>query len=229
MSEILISVLTPTIRPEGLAIVKNGLEAQTFPHDAFEWIVEVGLPSQGHHLNRDYNRMLRRAQGELIVSLQDYIAAPALYLDNFWDAYQRFPKTMFTAPVGKVDNWEQKEARWDWRAYEDAKPKWDCWEIDSGAAPMQMFKDVGGFDEALDQWWSFDNVSVAMRAELLGWRVKNIHDNPSLALDHDKKEKHPFRDRFRPALVQMRMDSYKENPILEFLKAEIYYPGSPLH
>lgn len=213
-----ISVLTPTIRPDGLKIVKEGLESQTFPNDSFEWLVEIGLPSQGHHLNRDYNRMLRRAQGELIVSLQDWIRITPQYLQRFWDAYQSHPnRTMFTAPVGKVDEWEQKEARWDWRAYADAQPIWDCWEIDSGAAPRAMFYEVGGFDEALDQWWSFDNVSVAKRASILGWSVLNVIGNPAVALDHDKREKHPFRDRFRPSLVKMRVDSYDERPSLDFL------------
>lgn len=209
-----ISVLSPSIRPAGLEITRQGLLAQTFRD--FEWITDINWTGD-HDLNRSYNRMLRRAQGELVVSLQDWIRITPDYLQKFWDAYEEFPGTMFTAPVGKVDDWEQKEARWDWRAFEHAKPKWDCWEIDSGAAPMQMFKDVGGFDEALDQWWSFDNVSVAKRADLLGWKVMNVFSNPSVALDHDAKEKHPFRDRFRPALVKMRMEEYENKPKLDFL------------
>lgn len=209
-----ISVLTPTIRPEGLEITRRSLLVQTFRD--FEWLVDINCTGE-HDLNASYNRLLRRAQGELIVSLQDWIKVTPEYLQKFWDAYQVQPNTIFTAPVGKVDDWGQAEARWDWRAYEDAKPKWDCWEIDSGAAPRKMFYDVGGFDEALDQWWSFDNVSVAKRAHILGWKVANVFGNPAVALDHDKREKHPFRDRFRPALVQMRMDSYEEEPVLDFL------------
>lgn len=210
-----ISVLTPTIRPAGLEITRAGLIKQYFRD--FEWLVDINCSGE-HDLNAAYNRMLRRATGELIVSLQDWITVSPDYLQRFWDAYQAHPKTMFTAPVGKVDDLvTHTNARWDWRAYEDAKPQWDCWEIDSGAAPLKMFYEVGGFDEYLDQWWSFDNVSVAKRASIFGWGVMNVFNNPSLALDHDKREAHPFRDRFRPALVKMRMESYETSPKLSFL------------
>jgi hypothetical protein len=66
-----ISVLTPSIRPQGLAITQQCLTEQTFTD--FEWLTEIGLPNRGHDLNSAYNRMLKRANGELVVSLQDYI------------------------------------------------------------------------------------------------------------------------------------------------------------
>lgn len=216
MEKVKISVCTPSIRPKGLVSVQQSLEAQTF--DSFEWLVEIGIPGRAHDLNAAYNRMLRRAKGDLIVSLQDYTQAPPEYLSNFWEAAQNAPRTLFTAPVGKVDDLNDfVAARWDWRAYEDAKPKWDCWEIDSACAPRSMFFEVGGFDEVLDEWWSFDNVSVAKRADMLGYTFGNLFTNPIIVLDHDKKEPHPFRDRFRPLKVQMRMDSYAENPKLDYL------------
>src|ERR1035437_8527622 len=82
-----ISVITPSIRCEGLKIVQQSLEKQTFQD--FEWLTEIGIPGRGHDLNAAYNRMLRRAKGELIVSLQDFIKAPPQYLQKFWDAYQK--------------------------------------------------------------------------------------------------------------------------------------------
>lgn len=210
MSNIKISVLSPSIRPRGLEVNRLSLLAQTFPKDEFEWLVDLNWTGE-HDLNAAYNRLLRRSKGELIVSMQDYLKVRPDYLQRFWDAYQNDKDTFFTAPVGKVKDMNYDlPAVWDWRAYEDAKPDYKCWEIDSGAAPRKALFKVGGFDEALDQWWSFDNVSVAKRADMLGYKFANLFDNPALALDHDAVEQHPFRDKQRPALIQMRLDSYTD-------------------
>jgi hypothetical protein len=189
-----ISVITVSIRPKGLDIIQKCLAMQTFPAKDFEWIQEISIPEHGHDLNKAYNRALRRAKGELIVSLQDYIKVTPEYLEKFWKAYQENPRTFFTAPVGKTDQEDYSgKPRWDWRAYSDAKPLWQNWEIDSGAAPLAALKEVGGFDEELDGYWSSDNVSVAWRAKLAGYSFMNVFDNPGVAYDHDAFIEHPFR------------------------------------
>lgn len=191
-----ISVLTPSIRPLGLEIVRTGLLKQTVTD--FEWLTEIGLGT--HDLNAAYNRMLKRAQGELVVSLQDYILIRPDFLQKWWAAYQAHPNAFMTAPVGKVDNLDYSgNAIWDWRAYrndetENIRPcEWNCWEIDNGAAPLKALKEIGGFDEALDGHWSADNVNVGKRAKLAGYEFKCLFDNPTLAYDHDAFMPHPFR------------------------------------
>ena len=209
-----ITILTPTIRPQALPLTAKCLEEQTFKD--FEWLTDINDTGE-HDLNRAYNRLLKRSKGELIVFLQDYIKIRPDYLQRFWDAYQGSPRTFFTAPVGKVDDLNNhQEARWDWRAYEDAKPDYKCWEIDSGCAPRAALFEVGGFDEELDKWWSFDNVSVAKRADMLGYKFANLFTNPALAFDHDKFAPHPFRDKQRKKLIEMRLDSYAD-PHLTYL------------
>jgi GT2 family glycosyltransferase len=209
-----ISVVSPTIRPEGLRSNQESLKKQTFKD--FEWLVEVGI---GHHdLNASYNRMLRRARGELIVSMQDWIKAPPDYLQKFWDAYENNPDTFFTAPVGKVDDLDKPEdIRWDWRAYEDAKPDWRMWEIDSGAAPLKALKEIGGFDEELDLFWSSDNVNVGCRAELAGYKIANLFSNPVIVYDHDKFTHHPFRENFNPDFNNKRMDEFRQGLKIDYL------------
>lgn len=209
-----ITVGTPSIRPEGLKIVQKSLEKQTFTD--FEWGVELGIVGQGHHLNRDYNKILRRAKGELFVSLQDYLLVPPDYLQKWWDAYQENPDTFMTAPVGKVDNINYSgNAVWDWRAYRNDETvnirpcEWDTWEIDSGAAPLYALKLIGGFDEALDGVWSSDNVNVGCRAQLAGYKFKCLFDNPALAYNHDKFISHPFRETFSGTLNTKRMAMFR--------------------
>ncbi len=218
-----ISVLTPSIRPEGLKVVQESLAKQSFKD--FEWLVEVGVPGQGHDLNAAYNRMLKRAKGELIVSVQDYINMPADYLQKFWDAYQKHPKTFFTAPVGKVDNLDFKGSiKWDWRSRTEGNvpmdivdSRWDCWEIDSGCAPLSALKEIGGFDEELDLHWSCDNVNVGCRADLAGYTFKNLVHNPVIAYDHDAHIPHPFRANFKPIFNNMRMDEFRQGLKINYL------------
>jgi len=201
----LISVVTPSIRPEGLKIVQECLAQQSFQD--FEWLVELGIPGKGHDLNAAYNRLLRRAKGELIVSYQDYIQIDPEGLRRFWDAYVAAPK-FYTAPVGKVENWGD-EAKWDWRIYPEAHMDWLRWEIDWACAPLAALKEIGGFDEELDKFWSFDNVNVGLRASIAGYQFAHLPDNPAIALDHDKKEPHPFREKYNTEFHNERLDAFR--------------------
>lgn len=211
-----ISVLTPSIRPEGLAITQKCLEKQTFQD--FEWIQAVSLRNRGHDLNWTYNDMLKRAKGTLIVSLQDYISVPPDYLEKFWNEHEKHPRGFITAPVGKVENLDFKPpAKWDWRAYEDAKPKWDCWEIDSGCAPKSALFEIGGFDEELDLFWSCDNVNVGYRAMLAGYEFYNLFSNPAIAYDHDAFIEHPFRKQFKPSFNKRRMEDFEKGLKINYL------------
>lgn len=186
----LISVLTPSIRPVGLDATMKTLEAQTLQD--FEWLVELGMPWRGSDLNAAYNRMLRRARGEIVVSLQDYIEIPPDALAIIADLHQLLPKTLFTYPVVIVqaDGTERK----DWRS-ENGRVllPGHMWEIDFASAPLAALQEVGGFDETYDAGWSWDNVSVGMRAVMAGYQVALCPDFGGRAVDHDELMEHPFR------------------------------------
>lgn len=201
-----ISVVTPSIRPEGLKVVQECLEQQTLKD--FEWLTEIGLPKKdGHDLNAAFNRMLRRAKGDLVVFWQDYVKAGPDCLQKFWDAYEKDKKIFFTAPVGKTSDW--KEVKWDWRKHFTEVASWTYWEIDLGAAPLSALKEIGGFDEELDKHWSFDNVNVAMRADLAGYKFANLTDNQAVAWDHDAFLEHPFRKKYNPDFHNQRLDDIR--------------------
>lgn len=211
----LISVLTPTIRPEGLKVLQEGLKNQTFQD--FEWLVEVSIPERGHDLNAAYNRMLKRAKGSLVVSLQDYIQIPPDYLEKWWQAYSDHPDTFFTAPVGKVKAWGDAPV-WDWRK-SATECHWTGWEIDSGAAPLKALVQIGGFDEMLDGKWSSDNVNVGCRADLAGYKFRVV-DNPSVAFDHDAHMPHPFRAGYDTSFNNQRLEEFRHGRTLKPLKVQ---------
>ena len=210
-----VSVLCPTIRPKGLEIVRKSLMEQTFRE--FEFLVDINITGK-HDLNQSYNRLIKRAKGELIVSLQDYVKIAPDALQKLWEAYKNEPDTFFTCPVGKVNNEEyQGEPKWDWRVNENAQMDWRMWEIDFGACPKDALYKIGGFDEEIDGYWSMDNVNVGCRAELAGYKFKCLRDIRGVAFDHDAFSEHPFRKNFKPLHCNMRMDEFRMGLKINYL------------
>lgn len=196
----MISILTPSIRPKGLAIVQKCLAEQTCQD--FEWLVEMGIPTRGCDLSRAFNRMIRRAKGEWIAILQDYTKIKPDGLERFLEIAD--PKKLYTGAVGKTLDW--KNVKWDWRKSGKFREiEYRHWEIDWGFAPLQAFKDVGGFEEEYDQFWSIENVEVAFRMSKLGYKFYVMPDNKAIHYDHDKVFKHPFREKYNPMFHSARI------------------------
>lgn len=185
----MISVLTPSIRPEYLNITQKCLEDQTF--QAFEWLVEIGRRNQGFTLPSDMNKMLRRAKGERIVILQDCIRVGG----NALERINNLSNDMWTFPVGQTDDFESENTEWDWRkTYTDGElPGAHYWETDFGCAPKKAFFDIGGYDEDFNNGWSWDNVEVARRMYRAGYKGFCESSIVGIALRHDKIIDHPFR------------------------------------
>lgn len=201
--------------------MRDTLKAQTFKD--FEWLVDINVTGE-HDLNAAFNKLIKRAKGELIVFLEDYTRILPDGLERFWKAYQDHPNTLFTAPLGKVDEWNGP-VRWDWRAMKQNKDqtdytecRWQTCELDWGAIPKAILYDIGGFDEELDKHWSCDNVNVGCRANLKGYHFKCVFTNPAVAIDHDKKMAHPFRDRFKPEFNNSRMNDFESGFEIDYLK-----------
>lgn len=189
----MISIITPSIRCKGLSIVQKCLSRQTYQN--FEWLVEIGIPTRGCDLSRAFNRMLRRARGEWIAILQDYTRIEPDGLEKFLKIAD--PKKLYTGALGKTLDW--KNVKWDWREFgEFREVDYRRWEIDWGFASLQAFRDVGGFEEEYDQFWSSENVEIAYRMSKLGYRFYVMPNNKAIQYDHDKVFKHPFRHKFNP-------------------------------
>lgn len=186
--DVKISVVTCSIRPKALEPTRNALLKQTFT--SFEWLTDINWTGEVD-LNQSLNRLIRRAKGELIVFVQDYVELPPDALQRFWEAYQSKP-AFYTVPVSKYDD---ENETWDWRAKRTGAIDWRDWEIDCGAAPQAALVDVGGFDEELDRYWGYDNPNVGLRAHMKGYEFYCLPEIKCRAYDHNKHETHPFRNR----------------------------------
>lgn len=212
MDRILVSVCTPSIRPEGLSELQKCLSKQTYQD--FEWLVEIGIPERGHDLNKAYNRMIKRAKGEVFLSIQDYTRIPDDLIEKVVEKYKENKRTFYTIPLGKTDDWES--IRWDWRRTRESC-NYTEWEIDCGFCSIDALREIGGFDEQLDEFWSGDNLNVGVRANLLGYEFDILKTTEAVALDHDKLEKHPFRDNFNPNFQNRRLTLIQNGEKVNYL------------
>jgi hypothetical protein len=59
------------------------------------------------------------------------------------------------------------------------------WEENVGLAPLDILRELGGYDEEYDNGWAWNNCNVAERAEMLGCNfILDESNNPQL-LEHD--------------------------------------------
>lgn len=126
-----ISVVTPSVRPEMLAIVEKCLDRQTFTN--FEWLVigpralfepESCFPKKNadawefieepskragdfYRLSGAFNAGFQTAKGELIVTIVDGIWFPPDTLERLWNHYQANPKGLVTTVGHQYDQLDQ--------------------------------------------------------------------------------------------------------------------------
>lgn len=188
----MISVITPSIRPEFLNITQECLEKQTFQN--FEWIVDIGLRNRGYTLPSSWNSLLRRCTYDRIFILQDCIDIPEDSLEKI--VTLDIDHKMYTFPVGQVMEFGQTP-EWDWRIEEKyiGKLTANLWETDLALAHKSGFYQVGGYDEEFNQGWSWENVEIAWRLESTGYSFFLSHMVKGISLKHDKLRENPFRNK----------------------------------
>jgi hypothetical protein len=199
-----ISVITPTIRPKGLSLVKKALSRQSMTD--FEWLigspfnalkygqwVEDDFKGGKWTLNRIYNRLISRANGELLVSWQDYTFADPDALEKFWFHYQNEPKTLVSGIGGKytdpnflVSVWEDPRKNDKHGSYYPCY--WTDIEWNFCSCPKQAIYDIGGFDEGADfEYLGMDGYGVNERLnDLGGYDFKLDQTNQSYSLVHSR-------------------------------------------
>jgi len=191
MEENLISVISPSIRPEGLKLVEKALKRQT--HTNYEWLVDTSAEkNEGDYwgVYKAYNRLIKKAKGELIVSWQDYTSAQPEALEKFWFHHTKEPKTI----VGAVGN-KYADDSWTVLTWQDPREMggalmpcpWMSVELNLAAFPKEAFYAVGGFDEYLDKYSSLCGADVLDRLNMLGgYQFKLDQSIKSYSLEHGR-------------------------------------------
>jgi len=202
MEENLISVITPSIRPEGLKLVEKALKRQT--HTDYEWLVDTsGEKNEGDYwgVYKAYNRLIKKAKGKLIVSWQDWTSADPTALEKFWFHHETEPKTIVGAVGNKYTNDTFTAITWkdprelDTGAYITCP--WMSIELNLASFPTEAFYAVGGFDEYLDKYSSLCGIDVLDRLNNLGgYEFKLDQTIKSYSLEHGRlplwEENSPF-------------------------------------
>lgn len=229
-----LSVLTPSNRTlEGLKVVEKALRRQTFSKDSYEWVIGSPQKPEGLTLpfiwvqdpkkeeddywvfNKLMNKMVREAQGELIVSIQDFTSFTPQALNKFWFHFINNPNSAVSGVGGKYSDDTFIEQVWkDPRERDDQGTLYETyfnnWEGNFGSIPKKAILDVGGFDEYLDKYAGMDWYSVNYRAEKLGYTYYMDQTNKSFSLEHGRYDYWEERNAINGPF-QKRTKHYKDN------------------
>lgn len=145
------------------------------------------------NLNASLNEGLRHVDTPYVVFYQDLIDMPQ---HCFAKLMKHVDERTFVTTVTKNDYHTAEE---DPR-FTGLKKARLCrpneWEANVAAAPMGIIKQLGGFDEEYDNGWSWDNVNLAERAQMLGCRFVCDESNRPQLLYHPKERSMPLNAEF---------------------------------
>lgn len=209
-----ISIVTPTIRPKGLALTKAALAIQKFRD--FEWL--IGSPFNPHipearwikdeftgglwTLNRMQTLLCQEAKGELIVFLQDFIWVKPDGLEKFWQRYQetgaaitgigdKYDRVALDGTPGKITKPDirRNTLKDDFFVNDDPTR---CWEINWGCCSKELLEAVGFFvDEADFIGFGGDSYMVGERLnKLLDVPIYTDATNENFGVDHARNHNH---------------------------------------
>lgn len=234
-----ITVITPSVRHDGLDLVQKALNRQTFKK--FEWIIVS--PSKPPHVckfvqdpgksvgdywsvYKAYNRAVEASSSDLIVSWQDFTFADPDALGKFWVHYKNEPKTLVTAVGNKykdetfmAQTWKDPRERDDLGSFYQCYPNDIEWNLCS--VPKEAIYSVGGFDEYMDKYSSLCGLDVLQRLDKLGgYDFKIDQSIKSYSTEHGRlpgwEENSPFKGAYDKRVSDL-IDS-KIYPVLNYLK-----------
>ncbi|HEX9504143.1 MAG TPA: glycosyltransferase [Patescibacteria group bacterium] len=231
----MISIVTPSVRPEMLEIVAKCLKRQTFKD--FEWIIVVPqylfmevdriyeyeyivvgepLKNEGDYygLNKAWNQGFRYAQGELIVSLTDGLWFPPDLLERLWSHYETNPKSV----VGLLGNQYDQvlNGKPEHMVWQDPRKRTDMGayyetlasEIEWCIAsfPRQAIYDVGGMPENYDKGAALSEKITNLRFEKAGYKLYLDQSLEYRAISHPRLSSE-WDDKYKIAIELYQQDA----------------------
>lgn len=192
------SVLTVTKREGWERVAEESIQRQTIQPDKWVVVTETNCliakvlsvvlfapeKKRASNLNASLNEGLRHIDTDYVIFYQDFIElAP--------DCFERLlslarPNTFVTTCTPNYDGSD------DGRYLGADRPR-PCqpqeWEANVAIAPMEVIRKLGGFDERLDDGWSWDNVLLAEKAYMLGCKFIIDESNRPKLLPHELTSK----------------------------------------
>lgn len=185
-----ISVVTPTVRPELLAIVEKCLSRQTIQDYEWlvgsprnykfgDWIPEPPMREGDYYgLNKTMNALYKASKGELVVEITDGIWFEPDTLEKLWNHYEANPKACIGAVGNQYDDivngkpehlvWRDPRMRIDQGSFYEINP--NDLELCIGSIPRKAIIDVGGVDEEFDKYAALSEKEMALRMDKLGYK-----------------------------------------------------------
>lgn len=231
----MISVITPSVRPNGLEIVEKCLKKQTIKD--FEWIVvtpkklvnEIHVvcrlltdppkkPGDFWTLCKAWNKAYAHARGELIVNIQDFIWFPPDTLERFWQHYMDNPKSLVSTvgnhykkldelgkPVEEV--WRDPRMRMDQGSFY----KVDNTEMEMSmcSVPKKAILDCGGIDEEYDKGPGVQEKEMCLRLQVLGYEMYLDQLMEYRALEHGRLKKN-WNEKYWKVIAPLYVKHIKE-------------------
>jgi len=229
------------------ALVKEYINDPRLKYVRQDSMKEGALTNLAHADNQGFSS----CEGELIVCLQDFIWIPHDSLEKYWFHHKEHPEGVLVTGVGhqysnpgkddRVDKkglitvfeepykqkpfnmtWEDPRMRTDQGTFYMCNPP--DWELNYAAIPNFVIRELGGMDPQYDyEGFAWDNVAIAQRADLLGYRQFIDQTNECMGFDHDSwSPDQAKKDRKSPAkyhFEQMNKMKSGEIPVqLDYLK-----------
>lgn len=221
-----VTVITPTIRTGFWNIMSHNLSIQTYKN--FEWLIVDDYPEDRAIVAKEYQkkygieiRYLRggkgrnysrrcglcranniawkKAGGELLIWLQDFVLMPANGIESLVDLYRHHPNDLL-APTdiyyNAIEaNKENREDWWDGKTKILTSKDWANvrnknqgvrytqlateFELNYGAIPKEVLEKLNGWWEFFDDGLGYDNTEIAKRALKIGSKI--IVDDTNVA------------------------------------------------
>jgi hypothetical protein len=136
------------------------------------------------------------ATGELFVVLQDFMAIESECIEDMANIYRKNPDSLIaTVDVGLDEKGVEvyRNVRLSNQGLRFTNNPFD-FEMNCGAIPMNIIKELNGWYELLDDGLGYDNTEIAYRALKNGYKIIIDETNVVTGLYHEPREHMPDQD-----------------------------------